>query len=216
MSYGLGSLPFPTRMTLARLPEGGLWVHSPIRLTDELADRVTALGPVAALVAPNSLHYWWLADWAARFPAADVFAAPGIARRAKRPLPPHRALSPQPPRLWSGTIDQQIVHGAVFEEAVFFHRPSRTLVLTDLIENFETPRVASPGLRWLLRLGGAVDPDGKAPRDMQLNFLGRRRALRAAVRRMIAWAPERVVLAHGRCYPADGVAELRRAFRWAL
>jgi hypothetical protein len=31
---------------------------------------------------------------------------------------------------------------------------------------------------------------------------------------MVAWAPERVIFAHGRCYERDGAAELRRAFRW--
>jgi hypothetical protein len=33
---------------------------------------------------------------------------------------------------------------------------------------------------------------------------------------MIGWAPERIILAHGRWYPRDGVAELERAFRWVL
>jgi hypothetical protein len=31
---------------------------------------------------------------------------------------------------------------------------------------------------------------------------------------MLAWQPERVVLSHGKWYEHDGVAELRRAFRW--
>jgi hypothetical protein len=33
---------------------------------------------------------------------------------------------------------------------------------------------------------------------------------------MIAWNPERVILAHGRWYERDGAQELRRAFRWVL
>jgi hypothetical protein len=33
---------------------------------------------------------------------------------------------------------------------------------------------------------------------------------------MIAWQPEKVVMAHGRWYERDGVAELRRAFRWLV
>ncbi|HEX7657508.1 MAG TPA: DUF4336 domain-containing protein, partial [Sphingomonas sp.] len=63
---------------------------------------------------------------------------------------------------------------------------------------------------------GAVDPDGKAPIDMRATFWRHRDRLRAAVRTMIAWGPERVILAHGRWYDRDGAAELRRAFRWAL
>lgn len=208
-------IPFPTRMTVARLEDGGLWVHSPIALTDGLAAQVAALGEVRFLVAPNNLHYWWLGDWAQRFPGAQVFAIPGLARTAKRSLPPHRELAAEPPP-WAGEIDQLLVLGGALNEAVFLHRRSRTLILTDLIENFELSRVRGLALRLLLRLAGPVDPDGKAPIDMRLSFLGRRRILRAAVERMIAWDPQRIVVAHGRCYEADGAAELRRAFRWVL
>lgn len=74
----------------------------------------------------------------------------------------------------------------------------------------------NPMLRWLVRASGNVHPDGKAPIDMQLSFIGRRRELRRTVQRMIDWEPERIILAHGRCYADDGVAELRRAFRWIL
>jgi hypothetical protein len=41
-------------------------------------------------------------------------------------------------------------------------------------------------------------------------------ALRAAVDKMTAWDPERVILAHGRWYETNGAEELRRAFRWVL
>jgi hypothetical protein len=30
-------LPFPTRMTIVRLPDGGLWLHSPTKPTDALS-----------------------------------------------------------------------------------------------------------------------------------------------------------------------------------
>ena len=113
-------------------------------------------------------------------------------------------------------FSQCLVRGRLLTEVDFFHRPSRTLIITDLIENFEPDRVRQPLLRWLMRISGAADPDGQAPIDMQLSFLGRRGQVRAAAERMIAWAPERIVIAHGRCYEGDCVAELRRAFRWVL
>jgi hypothetical protein len=43
-----------------------------------------------------------------------------------------------------------------------------------------------------------------------------RKALRASVEQLIGWAPERVIVAHGRWFERDGTAELRRAFRWVL
>lgn len=74
----------------------------------------------------------------------------------------------------------------------------------------------NPLLRWLMQMSGAADPDGKAPIDVQLSLLGHRREVRKAAERMLAWAPERIILSHGRCYEANGTAELRRAFRWVL
>jgi hypothetical protein len=99
-------------------------------------------------------------------------------------------------------------------EVVFFHRPTRTLVLTDLIENFERQKLASPLMRLLTRWGGVQDPDGQMPRDMRLTFARTKPQLRAAVETMVGWNPERVILAHGRWYDRDGTQELRRAFRW--
>jgi hypothetical protein len=101
-------------------------------------------------------------------------------------------------------------------EVEFFHRASRTLVLTDFIENFEPRKLGSIWLRWLTRLGGVQDPNGQMPRDMRYTFTKQRPQLRAAVEKMIAWDPERVIIAHGRWYAKNGAQELRRAFHWLL
>ncbi len=63
-------------------------------------------------------------------------------------------------------------------------------------------------------MAGAADPDGKAPMDLRLTFVGGKEAARASFEWMVAWGPERLIVAHGRWYDRDGTAELRRAFRW--
>jgi hypothetical protein len=213
--YGL---PFSTRATLVRLPSGALWVHSPTRLTEGLRAEVDALGPVAHLVAPNWIHYAWVADWAAVWPGARVWAAPGVAARAASRGSAFAAdaeLTSTAPPDWAGTLDQEIVGGSrVHREAVFFHRPSRTLILTDLIENFEPARLPL-WMRPIVRLAGIAAPRGRMPPDMRATFRDRA-ALRASVERMIGWAPERIVLAHGAFFETGGTAELRRAFAFAL
>ena len=100
------------------------------------------------------------------------------------------------------------------DEVVFFHRPSRTLILADHIEKFEPMKVHSPILRFLLKLAGNSDPDGKLPIDLRLGYWGRHDEIGEAITRMLQWELERIVLAHGRWYQSNGVAELRRAFRW--
>lgn len=214
--YGM---PFSTRATIVRLSDGALWVHSPTKLNDQLADALAALGPVTHFIAPNWIHYAYVHEWQARFPEALAWAAPGVARRAARNGLPGRfdeELGQEPPGQWVGEVDQMIVRGSnVHREAVFYHRASRTLILTDLIENFEKDNIPW-WMRVILPLVGNLDPDGAMPRDMRFTFRKHRDLLREDLERMIAWAPDRVILAHGRWYETNGTAELRRAFRWAL
>lgn len=214
--YGV---PFSTRMTVVRLENGDVWLHSPTQLCDALKAEITALGPVRHLIAPNWIHYAYINEWQATFPKARAYAAPGVVARAKKhgmAIRFDENLKQTPPDAWAGQIEQMIVEGSkIHREAVFFHQASKTLILTDLIENFEPKNLSWP-LRILTRWGGIQDPDGKMPRDMQMTFSRGRRKLRAAVERMIDWGPQRIILAHGRWYDCDGVAELKRAFRWVL
>ncbi len=46
-------------------------------------------------------------------------------------------------------------------------------------------------------MAGAADPDGKAPMDLRLTFLGRKKEARVAFGRMVAWKPERMIMATG-------------------
>lgn len=216
MNYLGMKIPFSTRMTIVRLPGNTIWIHSPVALDEKLANEIEQLGRVAFIVAPNTLHYWYASDWKARFPDTKFFYAPGLETKAKRALPDGERLRETPPSDWADVIDQTCIEGDLLNEVDFFHRPSRTLILTDLIENFEPKRVKSPFWRFMMRLFGAADPDGKAPFDMQMTFWRHRTAIRRAAQKMIDWNPERIIIAHGRWYETNGAAELRRAFRWAL
>jgi len=212
------SMPFPTRMTVIRLHHGMLWLHSPIAPDESLITEIEALGQIRYLIAPNPLHYAYLPQWAARFPQAEIFAAPGVARRAAKhdvDFPKHSLLDDRAPEAWAGTIRQRLVPGHDFlKEVIFFHDPSHTLILTDLIENFEPDRL-NPLMRIATRIGGIQAPRGQTPRDAQLTWHDKAAAARI-LREAIDWGPERVVLAHGRIIETDVEAHLRRAFAWAL
>ena len=200
-----------------RLAGGGLWVHSPTELPSSLKSEIDSLGPVEHLIAPNRIHYWWLGDWAEAFPGAATYAAPGVRKQARgkdRFADYHADLTPGAAYPWSGEIEMLLVPGSYLTEAVFFHVPTRTLILTDLIQNYETCKIANPFFRFMSRLSGAVHPDGKMPVDLRSTFVKHRKQMGSAVRTMISWAPERIIFAHGRWYETNAVAELRRAFRW--
>jgi hypothetical protein len=209
-------MPFPTRMTVVRLGHD-LFVHSPTPLVPALKAEIERIGRPRWIIGPNRIHYWWIPEWRAAFADSEVYLAPRIVEQAAgridfdfHPLD-HEAGYP-----WDEAIATLPVAGSFMTEVEFFHRPTRTLLLTDLIENFEAHKMGSFVMRWLTRLGGVVAPDGQMPRDMRLTFARRRPQLKAAVEKMVAWNPERVIIAHGRWFETDGASELKRAFRWLL
>jgi Domain of unknown function (DUF4336) len=208
------SFPYPTRMTLIKLTDGGLFVWSPIMLSDALKREVDALGAVRHLVSPNALHHLFLGEWKAAYPQARFYAPPGL-RRRRKDLVFDADLADSPDPAWAADIDQVMVRGSVaMTEVVFFHNGSRTAIFADLIENF------SPGwfTGWrgaLARLDGIVAPKPGAPREWRASFINRR-AARAALARILAWPIERVLIAHGEPATADGSAFVRHAFAWLL
>ncbi len=198
------------RMTVVRLPEGGLWVHSPIRLEEEVRQAVDALGPVRFLVAPNVMHHLALGDWAAAYPSARVLAPAGL--RKKRPeLRIDVELSDVLDVGQMPTIDHMRTHGIPrLEEFVFLHRPSRSLLLTDLAFNIHH----SPSwmTRSYLKLCGAWQR--LAPTVVIKLLLRDRSAFRSSVDRMLCWDFDRVVPCHGQVLEHGGKEALREAFSW--
>ncbi|CAN5474397.1 DUF4336 domain-containing protein [soil metagenome] len=207
-------MKFPTRMTIMGAGARDLLIHSPTPLSAQLRAEIAQIGIPRWIVGPNRIHYWWIPDWHAAFNEADIYLAPRIREQAgDRIRFPSRTLDAAAGYPWDDSIDTLSVTGRYMTEVVFFHRASKTLVLTDLIENFEPAKLGSRAMRWLVKLGGA---DGGMPRDLRMTFAGRRQHLQAAIRRMIAWNPERIIVAHGQWYERNGADELRRVFRWLL
>jgi hypothetical protein len=211
-------MPFPTRMTIVRLRNGDLFVHSPTEMTPSLRAEVEREGRVRFIVGPNRIHYWWIPDWKAAYPRAEVFLAPRIIEQAKGRIDfDAGVLGAATGYPWDAEIATLPVVGGFMTEVEFFHRASRTLILTDLIENFEREKLSSLLLRLMMKIGGVAAPDGGTPRDLRLTFTWRHKpALRTAVETMIDWNPERIIIAHGRWFETDGSVHLRRAFRWLL
>ena len=211
-------MPIPVRMTVLRLADGGLWLHSPTRFSPGLAAALRALGPIRHLVSPGTAHWIHLQSWQAAFPEARLWAPHGVVERARgqgTALRAHDVLGPEPPADWAGQIGQERLVGAGFVEIAFFHVASRTLVLCDTLQALEPARLPwAMGL--LVRALGAAGPEGGTPRHVRLILARHRDHNRAALGRLLALDPARVIFAHGAWFVADGAARLRRAFAWLL
>lgn len=204
---------FPTRMAVVRLPnDQGLWIWSPVALTEEIGRAVNALGPVRHLVAPNSLHHTFLSEWAAAYPDARVHAAPGLRDDVARTTI-HTRLGDEADPAWAGAIDQVIVRGnRITTEVVFFHTASATVLVTDLVQ--QMPQDWFRGWRSVVaRLDLMTAPLPSVPRKFRLATTDRA-AARGSVQRILHWRADRLVMAHGMPLQTGGKAALAQAFRW--
>jgi len=198
------------RMTVVRLTDGRLWLHSVGRLTPAVRGWLDGLGRVAFVVSPSQAHRRWMEAYATAYPDAALVASPGLPQ--KRPdLAFDRTLGDVPEPEWAENLDQAMfpVRGS-YREAVFLHRPSRTLILTDLC--FHIPAGRGLVTTTLARTFGYYERLA-ASRLLRM-FLADRPAARQALERILTWDFDRVIIGHGEITESGGKAALERAFDW--
>lgn len=123
-------------MTVLRLADGSLLLHSPLPLTDARRAEVCTLGRVTELYAPNTFHHLWLGDWIAAFPDARVHAPAELA--SKRPDLRIDRLHDREPSPIDG-VDEIPIRGFRLRETVLVHRSSGSAVVADLVHNIGRP-----------------------------------------------------------------------------
>ncbi len=197
-----------TRMTVVALSDGGLFVHSPVPLDDDTRRAVDALGEVRAVVAPSVFHHLSVGAWMAAYPGAYHAACPGL--EWKRPdLAFGGVLGDQEHPIWARDLAQVYFSARRENEVVFFHPKTRTMICADALLNLAEHDMRTT--RAVARLMGNTAPGvGHLERFM----IRDRRLARRQVDRILAWDPDRVVLAHGTLLPGDGRAAVERAYAW--
>lgn len=199
----------PHVMSVVCLPAARVLLHSPCRPSNALYDAIAQLGTVSDVIAPNWFHDLYLDAYRARYPDA-TFWAPAFLKR-QRPALIDRVLDSGTPAPWSGLLPSVRVAGLLtFDERIFYHVPTRTLIVADLLMNAratpDTPFFTKLGYR-LFRL------DGSLRVFPVLAWFGqsRRPAVRAAVRQIFEWNPERLIVGHGTPIAHGAAAQLRAA-----
>ena len=91
---------------------------------------------------------------------------------------------------------------------VFFHRASRTLLLTDLA--FNVAAGATGGARFFYWLAGAGGRFG--PHRLMRTLIRDRAAARASVNRILQWDFDRITVTHGEVLESGGRSAFANAF----
>ncbi|PIE47909.1 MAG: hypothetical protein CSA42_01350 [Gammaproteobacteria bacterium] len=207
------SFPFTTRMTIVVLSNGDLWVHSPIKLTPDLQDQVDSLGKVTYLIAPNHLHHLFLEEWQKAYPDSLMYGTKQVIKK-RDDISFDGVLDDMSNTPWEEDINQLLFTGSsAMQECVFFHKKTRVLIVTDLIENF-SPEALPFFKRQIAKLGGVIAPNGKMPADWRLSFYFRKKEARKHIEKILSWKPKKIILSHGEMIQENAEEFLRRSFQW--
>ncbi|HKN00939.1 MAG TPA: DUF4336 domain-containing protein [Candidatus Binataceae bacterium] len=209
-----------TRMTVIKLAGGGgLFLHSPTRLDDETKSALDAIGEVRAVVAPSRAHHLFVADYVKAWPGAKLYGPPGLVGDipdfrarvgARRDLKLDGTLGDEPQPQWAGEIEQHLFKGAPqLNEVVFFHRPSRTAIFTDLV--FNVPADFKGGRIFYTVVGGRGQ---FGPHRLIRLAIRDRKAARESVAKILEWDFERVIVTHGDVLESGGHEKFAQAYSY--
>jgi hypothetical protein len=195
----LGPTRLLLRATFVKLSDGGIWVHSPTPLSPELQKEVAELGDVAYVVAPCNGHNGWLLEWCDAYPDAARYVAKGIPKKVPS-LEGYTLLEPGETPPWDADLLQAVMPSTpFFDESVFLHRKTKSLILTDMVQNHSPDDQSGFGklMFTLLLAPMGFRGVGLAP-PLKWGFVIKDKpAFRAFIDTVRQWDFERIIVTHG-------------------
>lgn len=213
LSYPLKALgaDLKRNVTVIQLASGKLIIHSTGPFSPGDVQAITALGEPAWLVDSLLRHDTFSKQGHEAFPSARYLAPTGFPQGENYST---TSLLPPPPE-WSEEISVLAIEGAPdFGEVVMLHKPSRTLIVADLIFNFRKEQgLWTKVLLFLATVGGKHDPGMTRPFKMAIKDEA---AFAASVRTVLSWDFDRIIVGHGTPVETGGKEKLRATLQNAV
>ena len=205
-----GAIIFQATTWIVRLENNTLALISPGPIDDNRAAEIAKLGNVSCLIAPNSFHHLFVKRAKERYPEATICIAPALETK-RADLTPHTVLTRDPEPAWASTLDQVVIDGAPkLTEVLFFHKPSGSLLITDLMFNIHQTR------GWLtpviVRMFGAHKKLASS-RLLKSQFQDRQ-AASASLREVFTWPIQSLQLNHGDAVRENALTRFRETLSW--
>lgn len=199
--------------TLIQYAPGQIMILSPTRFSESDKTQIRELGNISWLVSPNPFHHLFLRPAQEAFPTARL-AGPVETARKRENLKFDLLFEGHGPWPWtSSTLTFRLTaRRPLHEEFVFFHTPSKTLVVTDLLFNLQSE---ATGVQHFFRKLNNVDRGLAMSRLSQLTF-NDRKALKNTLLQILDLKPANLIVAHGEPVIGDAEAQLRESLSWLL
>lgn len=195
-------LEVSARMTVLSLA-GGLLIHSPVDIPPEVVEE---LGTPRWVLAPNLFHHLYVGPWIDA--GLEAWAAPGLPDK-RRDLS-FDGIVEDHNHPFGDEVDILPLQCFPFSnEVLVLHKPSRTLIATDLVFNIPT---TAP---WLTRAVFRCMGGYPGCRTSIVERVGmKRRVARVEIATVAQWDFDRLIMAHGQIIESQGKQALLEAFSW--
>jgi len=151
MPLRVGPAELGARMVVIKLNDGSLVLHSPIELNPSRKQHVDKLGNVSAIISPVKTHNLFVGDWLSAYPDASYYKVNEMP--VERGGEKEYFLDNQEKYPWENDISYVNIGGIpFFNESVFLHKPSKTLIVSDLVFNLHHDQSMLGGM--FLKLNG--------------------------------------------------------------
>ena len=191
-------LVFGIRMTVVKLPSGGLWLHSPIPIDTSLAGELEEIGNVEHIVAPSCFHHLFASSAKEYYPQSILWAAPGLSEKRKDIN--FDAVISSDETNWGDMLKFEYIKGMPrINEVVFFHKPSRSLICSDFVFNIREESNLVMKICWYL--AGAYKNFGQ---DIVWRMMIKdKKETTESINNILNWEFERIIMAHGDIIDCD-------------
>lgn len=200
-------IDFARNVTLLRLGDGRVIVHSTAAFTEKDVAAIRTFGQPAWLVDATLLHETFAKEGRAALPGLPYLAPSGfkeVSDVATQPLDP-------PPAEWAGEIEVLRIEGTRKHEHLFFHRRSRTLVAADLFFSF--PAETRGWARFFARRIMGLPPSLFGVSRFFRFLISDKQAFARSMSKMLEWDFERVVVAHREPLETGAKEEVKKVTR---
>jgi hypothetical protein len=212
-------LDIGSRMSVVRLPSGALVLISPIELKAQDCQSLNLLGSVGHIIAPNLFHHFSIGSTQKLYPNAQTWGVAGLTEKC-----PDLRVDQHLPS--SGSFEKTLEYFSFkgfkalmpngvkpANETVFYHRPTRTLILTDIAYNFDKNNTLGTRFAAKVLLGSY---ETLMPSRFEKLATRDKTQVKHSVEQVLNWDFDRVIPGHGSVVETGGKAQFEAGYRWFL
>lgn len=205
MAYPLRMLGSDLRrnVTIIRLQSGKLIIHSTAPFTAEDVSAIRALGEPGWILDGILRHDTFAQNGRDAFPEIPYLAPEGFSEVVGFPTTP---IVPAPAE-WDGELVALEIQGIPeARDTALLHRPSRTLILTELIFNFGNDEPLWTEILLRVAIGSQHHPGMSRPFKAGVKDEA---AFKESLQTVLSWDFDRVIVGHGDIIETGGKEKLR-------